>query len=224
MNTNDTQVKRVLISVSNKTGILEFAKGLHAQGAEIISTGGTAKALAEAGIPVVEISQFTGFPEMMDGRVKTLHPLVHAGILGLRDKHEATATEHNIKWIDLVVVNLYPFSETIQKPDVTDEMAIENIDIGGPTMIRSAAKNVGWVGVVVDPNDYSSILTELASGGLTFETRKRLANKAFGHTAQYDSIIYNYFRKEKFQEDVTLTFKKSYDLRYGENPHQEACV
>ncbi len=224
MNQTNTQIKRVLISVSNKTGILEFAKGLHDQGAEIISTGGTAKALAEAGVPVTEISQFTGFPEMMDGRVKTLHPLVHAGILGLRDKHEQTATEHNIKWIDLAVVNLYPFSETIQKPDVTDEMAIENIDIGGPTMIRSAAKNVGWVGVVVDPNDYGSILTELGNGGLTFETRKKLSNKAFGHTAQYDTIIYNYFRKEKFPEDVTLTFKKSYSLRYGENPHQEASV
>ncbi len=262
MNTNLIQPKRALISVSNKTGIVEFAKELSSLGVEIISTGGTYKTLTEVGIPAIEISKFTGFPEMMDGRVKTLHPLVHAGILGLRDRHSATAQEHNIKWIDLVVVNLYPFSQTIQKPNVTEDEAIENIDIGGPTMIRSAAKNVGWVGVVVDPNDYTPLLEEIkSSNGLSVETRKKLSAKAFGHTAQYDAIIYNYFcplslrgslatteaislskdslsggiassvaatlpprNDNVFPPILTLTFNKFYDLRYGENPHQLACV
>ncbi|MBU0579332.1 bifunctional phosphoribosylaminoimidazolecarboxamide formyltransferase/IMP cyclohydrolase [Patescibacteria group bacterium] len=259
LNTNLTQIKRVLISVSDKTGIVEFAQELNNLGVEIISTGGTAKKLSEANIPVIEISDFTGFPEMMDGRVKTLHPLVHAGILGLRDKHSDQAQEHNIKWIDLVVCNLYPFSGTIQKPDVTEEEAIENIDIGGPTMIRSAAKNVGWVGVIVNPADYTPLLQEIKDQqGLTLETRKKLAVKAFGHTAQYDTIIHNYFSsglssrvptetgcsdlvgseiatsplgdprndssQDKFPEDINITFKKDYELRYGENPHQKACV
>src|SRR3989338_8787509 len=194
MNTNNPQIKRALISVSNKVGIVEFAKELVSLGVEIISTGGTHKALSEAGVPVLEISTFTGFPEMMDGRVKTLHPLVNAGILGLRDKHAFTASEHNIKWIDLVVCNLYPFSETIQKPNVTEEEAIENIDIGGPTMIRSAAKNVGWTTVIVDPKDYAPLLDEIKTkNGISIETRKKLSAKAFGHTAQYDTIIYNHF-------------------------------
>ena len=224
MNTTNIQIKRALISVSDKNGIIEFAKELHNLGIEIISTGGTFKALTEAGIPAIEISNFTGFPEMMDGRVKTLHPLVHGGILGLRDKHAETAAEHNIKWIDLVVVNLYPFSATIQKPNVTKDEAIENIDIGGPSMIRSAAKNIGWVSVIVDPIDYSPLLTELQNGGVAYETRARLSAKAFGHTAAYDSIIHNYFKADTFPEDYTLSFKKFYDLRYGENPHQLACV
>ncbi len=224
MHTENTTIKRALISVSDKTGIVEFAKELAAQGAEIISTGGTFKALTDAGIPAIEISNFTGFPEMMDGRVKTLHPLVHGGILGLRDKHADQAAQHNIKWIDLVVVNLYPFSATIQKPNVTKDEAIENIDIGGPSMIRSAAKNIGYVSVIVDPLDYSPLLAELQNGGVTYETRCRLSAKAFGHTAAYDSIIHNYFKTDAFPEDYTLTFKKFYDLRYGENPHQLACV
>ena len=224
MNTTNIQIKRALISVSDKNGIVEFAKELNKLGVEIISTGGTFKALTDAGIPAIEISNFTGFPEMMDGRVKTLHPLVHGGILGLRDKHAETAAEHNIKWIDLVVVNLYPFSATIQKPNVTKDEAIENIDIGGPSMIRSAAKNIGWVSVIVDPIDYSPLLTELQNGGVTYETRARLSAKAFGHTAAYDSIIHNYFKADAFPEDYTLSFKKFYDLRYGENPHQLACV
>lgn len=225
MNTNITQIKRALISVSDKTGILEFVQELNKLGVEIISTGGTFKKITEAGLPAIEISEFTGFPEMMDGRVKTLHPLVHGGILGLRDSHAKVAQEHNIKWLDLVVVNLYPFSETIQKPDVTEAEAIENIDIGGPSMIRSAAKNIGWVGVVVDPADYTPLLEELKNGGLTHETRKKLSAKAFSHTAQYDAIIANYFNLEKFPEKLSLTYQKfNYDLRYGENPHQEACV
>lgn len=223
MNTENIQIKRALISVSDKTGIVEFGQKLQEQGVEIISTGGTYKALHDAGVKVVEISDFTGFPEMMDGRVKTLHPLVHAGILGLRDKHAPTAAEHNIKWIDLVVCNLYPFSQTIQKPDVTEDEAIENIDIGGPTMIRAAAKNVGWVAVVVDPADYASLAEEMKNG-VSLATRKRLFAKAIGHTAEYDAIIHNYFKSEKFSDDLTLPYKKFYDLRYGENPHQLACV
>ena len=225
MNTNIVQIKRALISVSDKTGILELAKELNKLGVEIISTGGTAKTLSEAGITVNEISQFTGFPEIMDGRVKTLHPLVHGGILGLRDKHADIAKEQNIRWIDLVVVNLYPFSQTIQKPGVSEEEVIENIDIGGPSMIRSAAKNIGWVGVAVDPTDYSTLIEEIKTqGGLAYETRKKLSAKAFAHTAQYDAIIADHFKTEKFPDKLTLTFNKYYDLRYGENPHQAACA
>ena len=225
INKNTVLIKRALISVSDKQGIVEFAKELNGLGVEIISTGGTAKQLALAGIPVIEISDFTGYPEMMDGRVKTLHPLVHGGILGLRDKHAEEASAHNIKWIDLVICNLYPFSATIQKPNVTEEQAIENIDIGGPSMIRSAAKNVGWVGVVIDPADYAPLLQEIKlNSGLIFATRKKLQAKAFRHTAQYDSIIANYFTEEPFPNDLTLTYKKAYGLRYGENPHQAAAV
>ncbi|MEK7624077.1 MAG: bifunctional phosphoribosylaminoimidazolecarboxamide formyltransferase/IMP cyclohydrolase [Patescibacteria group bacterium] len=236
MNQTTTLIKRALISVSNKTGIVEFAKGLHGLGVEIISTGGTKKALLEAGIPARDISDYTGFPEMMDGRVKTLHPKVHGGILGLRDTHKEVAETHGIQWIDLVICNLYPFSETIQKPGATEDEAIENIDIGGPTMIRSAAKNVGWVGVVVDPSDYAALLDELKQGGLSYETRKRLAIKAFGHTAQYDAIIHNYFtdlssrakrsevERSGLTEVLNLTYTKLFDLRYGENPHQLAAV
>ncbi len=225
MNTAITPVKRALISVSDKTGLAEFATVLAAQGVEIISTGGTAKALATAGIKTIEISDFTNFPEMMDGRVKTLHPLVHGGILGLRDEHAAVAKEHNIKWIDLVVCNLYPFGTTIQKPGVTPDEALANVDIGGPSMIRSAAKNVGWVGVVVDPGDYGQIAEELQNnGGLTVELRQKLSAKAFGHTAAYDSLISRYFSNESYPNELTLGYKKLYDVRYGENPHQTGCV
>ena len=225
MNTEKTSVKTALISVSNKENIIELGKGLDGLGIEIISTGGTAKALRDVGITVTNVSDYTGFPEIMGGRVKTINPLVEGGILGLRDKHAEDAEAHNIKWIDLVVCNLYPFAETIQKHDVTLDIALEHIDIGGTTMIRSAAKNVGWVGVVVDPADYDSVLNELQEhGGLTFDTRKRLSAKAFGHTTKYDTLIHNYLKSEPLSDDFSLTFEKYYDLRYGENPHQQAAA
>ncbi|MCH8010343.1 MAG: bifunctional phosphoribosylaminoimidazolecarboxamide formyltransferase/IMP cyclohydrolase [Candidatus Marinimicrobia bacterium] len=225
MNTHTVRVKRALISVSNKDVIVEFSKGLQDIGVEIISTGGTAKILQDAGVSLINVSDYTGFPEIMDGRVKTLNPLVEGGILGLRDQHAMDAKEHNIKWIDLVVCNLYPFAETIQDLDVALDTALENIDIGGATMIRSAAKNVGWVGVVVDPADYKWLLEELKTeSGLTFETRRRLSAKAFGQTAQYDTIIHNYLKYEPLSDDFSLTFTKYYNLRYGENPHQQAAA
>ena len=225
MNTEKTSVKTALISVSNKENIIELGKGLDGLGIEIISTGGTAKALRDVGITVTNVSDYTGFPEIMGGRVKTINPLVGGGILGLRDKHAEDAEAHNIKWIDLVVCNLYPFAETIQKHDVTLDIALEHIDIGGPTMIRSAAKNVGWVGVVVDPADYDSVLNELQEhGGLTFDTRKRLSAKAYGHTTKYDTLIHNYLKSEPLSDDFSLTFEKYYHLRYGENPHQQAAA
>jgi len=225
MHMEKTSVKTALISVSNKEYIIELGKGLDGLGIEIISTGGTAKALRDVGITVTNVSDYTGFPEIMEGRVKTINPLVEGGILGLRDKHAEDAEAHNIKWIDLVVCNLYPFAETIQKHDVTLDIALEHIDIGGTTMIRSAAKNVGWVGVVVDPADYDSVLNELQEhGGLTFDTRKRLSAKAFGHTTKYDTLIHNYLKSEPLSDDFSLTFEKYYDLRYGENPHQQAAA
>ena len=225
MNTEKTSVKTALISVSNKENIIELGKGLDGLGIGIISTGGTSKALRDVGITVTNVSDYTGFPEIMEGRVKTINPLVEGGILGLRDKHAEDAEAHNIKWIDLVVCNLYPFAETIQKHDVTLDIALEHIDIGGPTMIRSAAKNVGWVGVVVDPADYDSVLNELQEhGGLTFDTRKRLSAKAYGHTTKYDTLIHNYLKSEPLSDDFSLTFEKYYHLRYGENPHQQAAA
>ena len=225
MNTEKTSVKTALISVSNKNGIVELGQRLVGLGVEIISTGGTAKALRNAGLQVTSVSDYTGFPEIMGGRVKTINPLVEGGILGLRDQHAREAEAHGIKWIDLVVCNLYPFAETIQKPDVTLGTALENIDIGGPTMIRSAAKNVGWVGVVVDPADYTTVLDELKSdGGLAFGTRKRLSVKAFGHTAKYDTLIHNHLKDAPLSDDFSLTFEKQTDLRYGENPHQKAAA
>lgn len=225
MNTHSVRVKRALISVSNKDGLVEFGQGLADLSVEILSTGGTAKILRDTSVSVINVSDYTGFPEIMDGRVKTLNPLVEGGILGLRDQHAMDAKEHDIKWIDLVVCNLYPFAETIQDPDVVLDTALENIDIGGPTMIRSAAKNIGWVGVVVDPADYSWLFEELRTeGGITFETRKRLSAKAFGHTAQYDTIIHNHLKDEPFSDDFSLTFTKYYNLRYGENPHQQAAA
>jgi phosphoribosylaminoimidazolecarboxamide formyltransferase/IMP cyclohydrolase len=228
MNQAKTSVKRALLSVSDKQGIVEFARSLHALDIEILSTGGTSKLLREASIPVRDVSDVTKFPEMMDGRVKTLHPAVHGGILGLRDEHADVAKAHNIGWIDLVVVNLYPFAATIKKPDVTFDDAVENIDIGGPTMIRSAAKNMGWVGVLVDPLDYPSILNELReNNGLSFVTRKKMATKAFEHTAEYDAIIFDYLSKENttdFKNKIDLHLTKHLELRYGENPHQAACA
>jgi phosphoribosylaminoimidazolecarboxamide formyltransferase/IMP cyclohydrolase len=193
MNQSDISIKRALISVSNKNGIVEFARELHQLDIEILSTGGTSKLLREANIPVRDVSEVTQFPEMMNGRIKTLHPKIHGGILGLRDEHAAVVEEHDISWIDLVVVNLYPFAETIKNPEATFDDAVENIDIGGPTMIRSAAKNMGWVGVVVDPEDYKTVIAELIEkNGLSFAVRKQLAKKAFESTAQYDHLIHDY--------------------------------
>ena len=220
--------KRALISVSNKENITEFAKGLVELGYEIISTGGTLKAIQDANIEAKAVDEITGFPEIMDGRVKTLHPLIHGGLLGKRSNldHMKQMEENNISPIDMVVVNLYPFKETLQKPGVTNEEIIENIDIGGPTMLRSAAKNFEDVAVVVDPTDYEKVLTELRENTFSVESRKKLAAKVFRHTANYDAMIANYFMEETneaFPETYTVTYEKVQDLRYGENPHQEAA-
>ncbi|HDR6312726.1 TPA: bifunctional phosphoribosylaminoimidazolecarboxamide formyltransferase/IMP cyclohydrolase [Bacillus cereus] len=220
--------KRALVSVSDKTGVVEFVKGLLEQGIEVISTGGTKKLLEENGLQVIGISEVTGFPEIMDGRVKTLHPNIHGGLLAVRDNetHVAQMNELGIEPIDFVVVNLYPFKETIAKPDVTFADAIENIDIGGPTMIRSAAKNHKFVSVIVDPVDYDVVLAELKENGeVKEETKCKLAAKVFRHTAAYDALISNYLTEqmgEESPETLTVTFEKKQDLRYGENPHQKA--
>lgn len=225
INKNIVPIKRALVSVYDKSGLETLVEKLTVQNIEIVSTGGTAKAISDIGIPVINISDFTGFPEIMDGRVKTINPLVEGGILGLRDKHSKDAETNNINWIDLVVCNLYPFYETISREDCDLELALENVDIGGPTMIRSAAKNLGWVGVMVDPFDYSKVAEEIENNnGLTFETRKLLSTKAFSHTAQYDAIIHDYLEEKKFPDKVTLTFDKEADMRYGENPHQAASA
>lgn len=219
---------RALISVSDKTGVVEFAQGLIQAGIEIISTGGTKKVLDEAAIPTLSIEQVTGFPEMMDGRVKTLHPKIHGGLLGRRDltSHQAAMKEHDIQAIDYVCVNLYPFKETISKVDVTEAAAIENIDIGGPSMLRSAAKNFAAVTVVVDPADYALVLTEIENEQqTTLATRKRLAAKVFRHTAAYDAVIAEYLTNlvdEAEPEKLTLTYDLKQTLRYGENSHQTA--
>lgn len=224
-------VKRALVSVSDKDGIVEFARGLAALGVELVSTGGTAQVLAAAGLPVRSVSDLTGFPEILGGRVKTLHPAVHAGILYRREVPEDAEqlAELGIGPIDLVVVNLYPFAATIARPGVSLAEAIENIDIGGPTMIRAAAKNYRGVGVVVNPARYQEVLVELQEqkGTLSEETAFRLAVEAFAHTAQYDAVISNYLGKiltgeEGFPAHLTLTLTKLQDLRYGENPHQRA--
>ena len=221
--------KRALVSVSDKTGIIPFAQALTELGIEIISTGGTKKAFEEAGIPVTGISEVTKFPEILDGRVKTLHPNIHGGLLAVRGKeeHRKQLAEHQIQPIDLVVVNLYPFQETIANPDSTFADAIENIDIGGPSMLRSAAKNHQYVTVVVDPADYEPVLAELKEKGETTEQlRRQLAAKVFRHTAAYDAVIADYLTKqtgERFPEKLTFTFQKKLDLRYGENPHQQAA-
>lgn len=224
-------VKRALISVSDKTGIVEFARGLHELGVEIISTGGTMKTIAEAGIPVKSVSEITGFPEMMDGRVKTLHPKIHGGILAIRDNpsHVKAMEEHGIGGIDLVAVNLYPFRETVAKPDVTREEAIENIDIGGPSMVRAAAKNYKYVTIVVDPRQYQEVLDRIKTDSLTEDFKFELSRKAFLHTGLYDCAIAGYMTKEITGEKDGLSdiFAKAYtkiqDLRYGENPHQKAA-
>ncbi len=225
MNKSITTIKRALLSVYDKTGIVELAKYLSYNSIEILSTGGTAEHLRQAGIEVVDVSEYTGFPEIMDGRIKTINPKIEGGILGLRDVHRSEAEKQNIKWIDLVVCNLYPFSDTISKPNVSLKDTLENIDIGGPTMIRSAAKNISWVGALVDSADYPSIINELKNlGGLSSETRMLLSAKAFGHCAQYDSIIHNYLNDDLLPQVFSPSFDKAYDLRYGENPHQKAAA
>ncbi|OUQ90000.1 bifunctional phosphoribosylaminoimidazolecarboxamide formyltransferase/IMP cyclohydrolase [Brevibacillus brevis] len=222
-------VKKALISVSDKTGLIPFARRLVAAGVQIISTGGTASLLKAEGVPVIGISEVTGFPEILDGRVKTLHPNIHSGLLAVRDSeaHVQQLKDLGIETIDLVVVNLYPFKETIAKPDVTYEDAIENIDIGGPTMLRSAAKNHAFVSVVVDAADYEKVAEEIeANGDTTLETRRKLAAKVFRHTAAYDALISRYLSEqvgELLPESYTVTYEKAQDLRYGENPHQRAA-
>ncbi|HMW18069.1 MAG TPA: bifunctional phosphoribosylaminoimidazolecarboxamide formyltransferase/IMP cyclohydrolase [Accumulibacter sp.] len=228
------KIRQALISLSNKNGALEFAQGLVAQGVALLSTGGTAKLLRDAGLPVTEVGDYTGFPEMLDGRVKTLHPKIHGGILARRDlpEHLSTLDQHGIPTIDLVCVNLYPFRETVAKPEVTLEEAIENIDIGGPAMLRSSAKNYHGVAVVTDPEDYPALLTEMRAneGALSLATRFRLAKKAFVHTARYDGAIANWLtsldendRPQLFAEQFQLAFDRVETLRYGENPHQHAA-
>ncbi|MGR9071809.1 MAG: bifunctional phosphoribosylaminoimidazolecarboxamide formyltransferase/IMP cyclohydrolase [Gammaproteobacteria bacterium] len=222
------KVARALVSVSDKTGVVDFCRQLISLDIEILSTGGTAKLLSENGLAVTEVSDYTGFPEMMDGRVKTLHPKVHGGILGRRGVDDEVMREHGIKPIDLVVVNLYPFEQTVAKPDCDLETAIENIDIGGPTMIRAAAKNHADIAVVVDPADYGPITAELAdsNGCISRPTRFRLALKSFEHTARYDTAIASYLGKidnDGFPEMLNLQFHRIQTMRYGENPHQKAA-
>ena len=225
LNTENVKIKRALISVFDKTNLAMLGKELSSRGIEILSTGGSANFLREKNIVVTDVSDYTNFPEIMDGRVKTINPLIEGGILGLRDRHKTDATENNIKWIDLVICNLYPFSETISKEDCDQALALENIDIGGPTMIRSAAKNVGWVTVVVNPSDYEHLLENIdEENEINFETRSSLSSKAFGHTAQYDTIIHNYLKESNLSSDFTLTYSKHSDMRYGENPHQAAAA
>jgi len=227
------KIRRALVSVSDKSGITDFAQTLASMDVEILSTGGTARALREAGIAVKDVSEYTGFPEMMDGRVKTLHPKVHGGLLGRRDndKDLEDMQRHGIEPIDMVVVNLYPFEQTISKEGVTFAEAIENIDIGGPTMLRSAAKNFKDVAVVVDPADYAHIEDELRNmgGELGYRTKARLARKVFQHTSRYDTLIAQYLSgveedAEAFPMNLTLTYRRTARLRYGENPHQRAAA
>ncbi|MFT3752567.1 MAG: bifunctional phosphoribosylaminoimidazolecarboxamide formyltransferase/IMP cyclohydrolase [Paludibacter sp.] len=229
-----TTIRRALISVSNKDGLLDFVHALQERNIEILSTGGTFALLKQHGIPVKQVSEHTGFPEIMDGRVKTLHPKIHGGLLGRRGVDEAVMQQHGIDPIDLVVVNLYPFAATIAKPDCTYEDAIENIDIGGPAMVRASAKNHDRVAIVVDPLDYCAIVDEMNAhnGSVTEATRKRLAAKAFTHTAQYDAMVSSYLIKatqgaaqgsSEYPDLLPLQFRKRMDLRYGENPHQSAA-
>ncbi|MGZ8289833.1 MAG: bifunctional phosphoribosylaminoimidazolecarboxamide formyltransferase/IMP cyclohydrolase [Telluria sp.] len=233
-------IKQALISVSDKTGVLDFARALSALGVNILSTGGTAKLLQDNGVAVTEVADYTGFPEMLDGRVKTLHPKVHGGILARRDfpEHVAKLSEHNIPEIDMVVVNLYPFQQTVAKDSCTLEDAIEHIDIGGPTMLRSAAKNHKDVVVVCDPADYGLVLAEMKGAGagagpVSYDTKFMLAKKVFAHTAQYDGAITNYLTslgedkahatRSSFPQTLNITVEKVQDMRYGENPHQAAA-
>ncbi len=224
-------IRRALISVSDKSGIVDFARGLSAQGVELLSTGGTFRLLSDSGIAVTEVSEHTGFPEIMDGRVKTLHPKIHGGILGRRGQDDAVMAEHDIAPIDMVVVNLYPFAQTVARPDCTLEDAIENIDIGGPTMVRACAKNHAHTTIVVDVGDYDRLLAEMSEhqGGVPDATRFDLAVKAFEHTAGYDAAIADYLgnqvpgSEDGFPRTYNLQFHKKQSMRYGENPHQNAA-
>ncbi|RLA57177.1 MAG: bifunctional phosphoribosylaminoimidazolecarboxamide formyltransferase/inosine monophosphate cyclohydrolase, partial [Gammaproteobacteria bacterium] len=228
---NLVKVRRALISVSDKSGIVEFASALRDMGVELLSTGGTYRLLQDSGLKVTEVADYTGFPEMMDGRVKTLHPKVHGGILARRGQDEAVMAEHGIDAIDMVVVNLYPFEATVAKPDCSLDDAIENIDIGGPTMVRAAAKNHRFVNIVVNAPDYAGILAEMQAndGATSLETRFNLAVKAYEHTAAYDGAIANHFGKlvpggsENFSRTFNTQFHKVQEMRYGENPHQQAA-
>ncbi len=221
------QARRALLSASDKTGIVELARELQNLGFELVSTGGTAQMLAAAGIPVTEVAAETGFPEIMDGRVKTLHPKVHGALLGRSGFDDAVMREHGIRAIDLLVVNLYPFAATIARADCSYADAVENIDVGGPAMLRAAAKNHERVTVLVDPADYGGVLAELKAGAVSEATRRRLAAKAFGHTAQYDTMVSTWLRQQQsesaFPDALTLGFRKKQNLRYGENPHQSAA-
>ena len=225
-------IRRALISVSDKTGILDFARALHHLGVEILSTGGTARLLADSAVPVIEVADYTGFPEMMDGRLKTLHPKIHGGLLGRRGQDEAAMSTHDIPPIDLLVVNLYPFEATVARPDCSLAHAIENIDIGGPTMLRAAAKNHAAVTVVVDAADYARVLDEMraGNGAVSAATRFDLALKVFEHTARYEGAIANYLGsiragdvRDPFPRSYSVQFRKAQDMRYGENPHQGAA-
>lgn len=222
-------IARALLSVSDKTGLLDFAKGLAELGVELLSTGGTAKHLKDAGLKVIDVSDYTGFPEMFDGRVKTLHPKVHGGLLQRRDNDEdkRNASKHGIPVIDLVIVNLYPFEQTVAKKDVTLEEAIENIDIGGPSMLRSAAKNHRWVTVICDPSDYTGVLAEMKEnqGETKLATRERLACKVFQRTSTYDAAIASFLNKEQVtQKTFTISLPLHSELRYGDNPHQKTAL
>jgi len=232
MSNSAPPVRRALISVSDKSGIVDLARTLNTRGVKILSTGGTASLIAKQGIPVTEISDYTGFPEMMAGRVKTLHPKIHGGILGRRGLDDEVMQEHDIQPIDLVIINLYPFQETVAKPDCSFEEAIENIDIGGPAMVRAAAKNHSSVTVVVDPTDYATILGEMddSDGSVSDKTRFSLAIKAFEHTASYDGAIANYFGRmvqepddQQFPRTINFQYQHAMGMRYGENPHQNAA-
>ncbi len=234
MQHDQIRIQRALLSVSDKAGVVEFAKALASHGVELLSTGGTAKLLASAGLPVIEVGDYTGFPEMMDGRVKTLHPKVHGGILARRDipEHLEAMREHGIPPIDMVVVNLYPFARTVAKPGCAMDDAIENIDIGGPTMVRAAAKNHAFVAIVTDPADYAPLAKKLAAGGgkLGLADRYALAAKAFSHTAEYDGMISSWLTARdakgaarEFPDRLNLSFRIAQTLRYGENPHQHAA-
>ncbi|HVV68024.1 MAG TPA: bifunctional phosphoribosylaminoimidazolecarboxamide formyltransferase/IMP cyclohydrolase [Gammaproteobacteria bacterium] len=230
--TDEPIIKRALLSVSNKTGLIEFAQALKAKHIQILSTGGTARLLRDAGIAIEEVADYTGFPEIMDGRVKTLHPKIHGGLLARRNVDESVIQQHGIDRIDLVVVNLYPFAETVKNPDCNLARAVENIDIGGPAMLRAAAKNYPCVMTLVDPEDYAAVLSEIehCKGATTLASRFRQAQKVFAHTAQYDAQIANYLNaihldntKDDFPQIYTVQFQKKQDLRYGENPHQKAA-
>lgn len=225
-----TPVKRALISVSNKDALIPFARKLHEQGVEIISTGGTSQALHAANIPHRQVDELTGLPSMLSGRVKTLHPTIHGGILGKRDIHAEEAVQHKIGWIDLVVVNFYPFADAVKQTEMGWDEAVEYIDIGGPTMVRAAAKNFAWVGVLTDPQDYDCVIFALEQeGGLSEDLRRQLAEKAFSLTSNYDSMIQDYFFRKSasstsYPSQMTVKLEKVMELRYGENPHQQACA